>query len=321
MLHIRVVTAPGLTGLLLDRLGDLTGIQNLVVLEGAARHPDGDAVFFDVDHGAANPVFRALRGLGLDHDGAITVQQVDASLTSTSTASPPAREIAPVWEIVEATIHGGAVYSPSFYILLAIAGLIGAVGILTNSQILIVGAMVVGPEYGAIIAVALGISKGNRAAVRDGLLALVAGFSAAIVLTFAFGVAVRAAGKAPELFLHGIRPVSDLINSPNVFSVVVAILAGIVGVVSLTQSRAGALIGVFISVTTIPAAADVGVSAAVGSWHEAGGSALQLLLNVVLLIVVGAGGLSAQRAIWRRLGARPRLPHPGVERDGHAWDE
>ncbi len=76
--------------------------------------------------------------------------------------------------------------------------------------------------------------------------------------------------------------------------------------VSLTQARAGALIGVFISVTTIPAAADIGVSLAFGSWHEAGGSSLQLLLNVVLLVVVGAGGLSAQRAIWRRLGARQR---------------
>jgi uncharacterized hydrophobic protein (TIGR00271 family) len=305
MLHIRVVTAPGLTGRLLDRLADLPGIRNLIVLEDAARLPPGDAVFLDVDHGAANPVFRALRGLGLDNDGAIAVEQVDASLARASSAGgtgSPGREISPVWEMVEAAIRGGAMYSPSFYILLAIAGLIGAVGILTNSQILIVGAMVVGPEYSAIIAVALGISKGDRGAARDGLLALVAGFAAAVVLTFAFGAAVRAAGKAPGLFLHGVRPVSSLINSPNWFSVVVAILAGIVGVVSLTQARGGALIGVFISVTTIPAAADIGVSAAFGSWNEAAGSALQLVLNVVLLIAVGAGGLSAQRAIWRRLG-------------------
>ena len=328
MLHIRVLSPPDVTARLLDRLSHLPGVQNVIVLEGAGRRPDGDAILFDVRGGAANAVFRALRGLDLDRDGAITVDQVAASLTGTDPSSrpggrigSPASEAAPVWEMVEATIRGGAVYSPSFFILLAIAGLIAAVGILTNSQILIVGAMVVGPEYNAIIAAALGISKPDRGAVRDGLLALVSGFSAAVVLTLAFGAAVRAAGKAPELFLHGVRPVSALINSPNVFSVVVAVLAGIVGVVSLTEARAGALIGVFISVTTIPAAADIGVSLAFGSWHEAGGSALQLLLNVVLLIAVGAAGLSAQRAIWRRLGARPRLPHPGVERDGHAWDE
>jgi uncharacterized hydrophobic protein (TIGR00271 family) len=196
------------------------------------------------------------------------------------------------------------VYSPSFFILLAAAALIGAVGILTNSQILIVGSMVVGPEYGAIIAVALGLSQGDRAAVRAGLLALAAGFAAAIVLTLAFGLAVRAAGQAPSLFLQGYRPVSDLINSPNAFSVIVAVLAGIVGVVSLTQARAGALIGVFISVTTIPAAADVGLSVAFASWAEARGSVLQLLLNVFLLIAVGAGGFRAQRALWSQAGAQ-----------------
>ncbi len=81
---------------------------------------------------------------------------------------------------------------------------------------------------------------------------------------------------------------------------IVAVLAGIVGVVSLTEARAGALIGVFISVTTIPAAADIAVSSSIGALNEAIGSLMQLLLNVVLLIVVGAAGLSAQRQIWRR---------------------
>lgn len=316
MLHVRLVSPGSATGRLLDRLAGLPGIQNLIVLRGAARRPDGDALLFDVRDGAANPIFRALRDLGIDRDDTIAVEHVDASLTAAprrgGPIGSPDPEIAPVWEMVNATIRGGAVYSPSFVILLVIAGLIAAVGILTNSQILIVGAMVVGPEYNAIIAVALGISQRDRGAVRDGLLALVAGFLAAIVFAFAFGLAVRAAGEAPKAFLHGIRPVSDLINSPNWFSVVIAILAGIVGVVSLTQARAGALIGVFISVTTIPAAADIGVSAAFGSWSEAGGSAEQLLLNVVLLIAVGAGGLSTQRAIWRRTGKRQlRLP-PGL---------
>jgi uncharacterized hydrophobic protein (TIGR00271 family) len=308
MLHVRVVSPSSVTGPLLDRLAVVAGIQNLIVLNGAARRPEGDAVFFDVHDSAANLAFRALRDLGLDRDGPIAVEQVDASLTGTARAGggigSPASEIAPVWEMVEATIRAGAVYSPSFFALLAVAGLIAAVGILTNSQILIVGAMVVGPEYNAIIAVALGIGQRDRGAVRDGLLALVAGFFAAILVTFAFGVAVRASGKAPGLFLAGLRPVSDLINSPNAFSVVVAILAGLVGVVSLTESRANALIGVFISVTTIPAAADIGVSLAFGSWSEARGSTVQLLLNVILLIVVGAAGLSTQRAMWRRIGAR-----------------
>jgi len=251
---------------------------------------------------AANPVFTALRELGLDRDAVIGVERVDATLTGRSAAGGRRgalrRETAPVWEMVEAVIHDGETYAPSFYVLLAIAALIGAVGIIDNSEILIVGAMVVGPEYNAIIGVALGITRRARSAIQDGLLALFWGFLAAIVLTLLFGLAVRASGKTPAPYLNGVRPVADLINTPNIFSVIVAVLAGLVGVVSLTEARANALIGVFISVTTIPAAASVGVSIAYSSWTEARGSVFQLLLNVVLLIVVGAAGLRTQRAIW-----------------------
>src|SRR6516165_9112615 len=307
MLHVRVVSPAAVTGRLADRLTAAPGVQNLVVQEGAATRPAGDAVQFDVHDEAANPVFRDLRDLGLDQLGGICVERVDAALTEralrTARQSVLERERVPVWEMVEATIRAGQSYAPSFYGLLAIAGLIGAVGILTNSQILIVGAMVVGPEYNAIIGVALGITKRVRAEVKDGLLALCWGFLAAIVLTLLFGLAVRSSGKTPAPYLQGVRPVADLINTPNIFSVIVAMLAGLVGVVSLTESRANALIGVFISVTTIPAAASVGVSIAYSSWGEAGGSVEQLLLNVVLLIVVGAAGLTAQRAIWRRRSA------------------
>ena len=95
------------------------------------------------------------------------------------------------------------------------------------------------------------------------------------------------------------RPAGGRLHQPpDVFSVIVAVLAGIVGVVSLTEARANALIGVFISVTTSPAASSVGISIAFASWTEAAGSALQLLLNVGVLIVVGAACLIAQRGIW-----------------------
>jgi uncharacterized hydrophobic protein (TIGR00271 family) len=309
MLRVRVVSPAGLTDALLERLTAAAGVRNLVVLREAARRPEGDAVHFDLSDGAANPVFRELRALGLARQGSIAVERVDATLTARTEGSAPGpgvlrHETAPVWEMVDAIIRAGAAYAPSFYGLLIIAGLIGAVGILTNSQILIVGAMVVGPEYTAIIAVALGLSTRDRAPVRDGLFALLWGFLAAIATTLLFGLAVRASGGTPSQFLDGVRPVGDLINTPNMFSVIVAVLAGLVGVVSLTEARANALIGVFISVTTIPAAASVGVSVAYGSWNEAWGSLLQLLLNVVLLILVGAGGLSTQRLIWRRRAGR-----------------
>jgi uncharacterized hydrophobic protein (TIGR00271 family) len=302
MLRVRVISPPGSTEHLVNRLGADPGVRNLVVLPGAARHPDGDAVQFELLTRFANPLLRELRAQA--HEDSVIIEKVDAAISGPaagpSGGSASYAEVAPVWELVEATIRGGGVYPPSFFILLIIAGLIGAVGILTNSQILVVAAMVVGPEYGAIMATALGINHRDHRAIRDGLVALVAGFAMAVAATLLFGLVIRGAGQTPRPYELGLRPVSALINSPNLFSVIVAVLAGIVGVVSLTESRANALIGVFISVTTIPAAADMGLSAAYGSWPEARGSTLQLLLNVVLLIVVGAAGLLLQRLIWRR---------------------
>ena len=317
--HVRLVSAPGRTESLLEALDSDPGVSSLVVLPGAARRSGGDAVQFDVGPGSANSVFQQLKTFQDGQGNAVAVEYVDATLGERPAPAKHflvQRDVAPVWELVEARIRSDAVYAPSFYILLAIAGLIGAVGILTNSQILIVGAMVVGPEYNAIMGVALGIDKRSRRPVLRGLLALLAGFSAAVVVTLLFGLAIRWSGHTPRLYSLGIRPVSDLINNPNLFSVVVAVLAGIVGVVSLTEARASALIGVFISVTTIPAAADIGLSLAYSSWSEARGSAFQLLLNVVLLIAVGAAALRAQRIIWRArerpgAGAGPALDLAG----------
>jgi len=316
--HLRIVAPADLTERIVAVLAAEPGVSNLVVLPGAGRRPEGDAVQCDVTSSAANSVLtrlKTVRGDGFDGDdgaGPVSVEVVDAVIGGRG--NRPAgfgivqRDATPAWDVVEARIRAGAVYPPSFYVLLAIAGLIGSVGILTNSDILIVGAMVVGPEYNAIIGVALGIDRGDGPAVARGLAALVAGFLAAVILTLLFGAVIRWSGETPAAFSRGVRPVADLISSPDLFSVVVAVLAGIVGVVSLTEARTGALIGVFISVTTIPAAASIGLSIAYTDASRALGSAYQLLLNVVVLIVVGAVIMRLQRVIWP--AGQPRQP-PG----------
>ncbi|MBL3671534.1 DUF389 domain-containing protein [Streptomyces sp. M2CJ-2] len=114
----------------------------------------------------------------------------------------------------------------------------------------------------------------------------------------------RHVDRQPKAFELGIRPVSALVDAPDLFSVVVAVLAGIVGIMALTRVRSSALLGVSISVTTIPAAADIGVSCAFSSWSQDRESLAQLLLNIVLLILVGVPALRFQRALRRRIGRR-----------------
>jgi uncharacterized hydrophobic protein (TIGR00271 family) len=308
MMHVRAVSPPDLTGRVMALLTAEPCVLNLVLLPGTVRNPEGDAIECDVLTGVANEVLRGLRDLGLERRGSLVLDPVDTAFSEPAVRAGAEQLGAglrpPVWEQVEARIRAEGRYPPSFYLFLVIAGLIGAVGIITNSQILIVAAMVVGPEYGAITSVALGIDRRSRPRIRQGLTALLVGFTLAVAATFLFALLVRGLGLQPEAFELGIRPVSNLINTPNFFSVVVAFLAGVVGIVSLTEARTSALLGVFISVTTIPAGADIGVSCAFASWDEALGSLLQLLLNIVVLVLVGTGTLRCQRAIWRRVGER-----------------
>ncbi|MEV7653156.1 DUF389 domain-containing protein [Streptomyces anulatus] len=308
LIHIRAVSPPDLTDEVVGLLSDDPCVLNLVVGRDAAHRPDGDTVACDVLTGAANDVLRRLLDVHLDRRGTLVIEPVDMAFPGRA-SEEGRRELgplsrAPVWEQVEARIRSGGRYPPSFYLYLVVAGLIGSVGIVTNSQILIVAAMVVGPEYGAIVSVALGIDQGHRAMVRGGLAALGTGFLLTIVLTFLFALLIRGFGLQSDAFDLGLRPVSNLINTPNFFSVAVATLAGIVGIVSLTEARSSALLGVFISVTTIPAAADIAVSTAFTSWSDVLGSAIQLVVNILVLIVVGTAALKAQRAIWRRVGLR-----------------
>jgi uncharacterized hydrophobic protein (TIGR00271 family) len=312
LIHIRAVSPADVTPRLVESLGANDGVVNLVVVKGVARNPDGDSLQFDVITAEANRVIDELRRHELDRRGSIVIENVDTSISELAAQAereePTKANFSPIWEEAEARIRERGTYRPTWFALLAIAGMIGAVGILTNSQILVVGAMVVGPEYGAMISVALGIDKRDGDPIRRGLTALLVGFLLAIGVTLLFSLVIRAFALQPRAFELGIRPVSDLIDSPDAFSVIVAVLAGIVGVVSLTEARASTLIGVFISVTTIPAAADTGLSLAFEDWGEARGAFLQLLVNVVILIGVGAIGLAVQRRIWGqkswRTGAR-----------------
>lgn len=109
------------------------------------------------------------------------------------------------------------------------------------------------------------------------LAALIVGFPVAIAVTLALTLVLRVLGAAPDTVTAASRPATYFIADPSAVSIIVATLAGIAGVLSLTTERSGALTGVLISLTTIPAAANIGVAAAYADWEELGGALAQLV--------------------------------------------
>ena len=189
----------------------------------------------------------------------------------------------------------------SYYVFLTLATLIAAVAVITDSAVLVVGAMVVGPEFGAVAALATGLALGRPRIARQALQLLVSGFAAAIALTWLAALAARAAGWIGAADVTADRPLTAFIWHPDRWSVVVAVLAGVAGVLSQTGGKNNALVGVFISVTTVPAAGNLALALAVWAPHEMGGAAAQLGVNLAGMTVAGLLTLLTQRALWRRV--------------------
>ena len=70
---------------------------------------------------------------------------------------------------------------------------------------------------------------------------------------------------------------------------------------SVDHQRSAALIGVFISVTTVPAAGFVAVALVLGEFEKAAGSALQLALNLVGIVAAAVAVLIFYRLVTKRL--------------------
>jgi uncharacterized hydrophobic protein (TIGR00271 family) len=304
LLHLRIVVPDELAGDVLDLLHSEVTACNLIHLPGAARKPDGDVILVDLAREDASVVLADLRALKVDQHGSIAVEEVDFQLSDQMERvvelAPGSPADAVVWEEVAARTSETAELNWSFALFMVLAGLIASVGILLDSAILVVGAMVVGPEFGPVAGIAVAIvQRRPRLALRS-FAALAVGFPLTIVLVALAVLGYQAIGASPDDFDAAAHSLSDSISRPDFFAFFVAFCAGIAGVLSLTAAKSGALIGVLISVTTIPAAANVGVGAAYGEWDAAWGSLGQLAVNVAALVLAGTLALTIERALYAR---------------------
>lgn len=308
MLHIRLIVPDPDLQRVLALLQGAPSVTNLWHLENAASKPPGTLVSCDVAKEEGSSILQSLRELGIDRTGSIAVENVDASMSTGATAAERAAPGLPVdavvWEEVERRISEESSLSVSFLLLIIVATMIAAIGVITDSIVLIIGAMVVGPEYGPLAGICVALVEGRPRLAGRSLTALAVGFPLAIGAAGILTLILLATGIAPDaLGSPEQRELTLFISRPNWYSAIVAMLAGIVGMLALVSAKSGALIGVLISVTTIPAAADVGVSLAYGSPDEALGAAAQLLINVVAILASGLGVLLfARRARKRRFG-------------------
>jgi uncharacterized hydrophobic protein (TIGR00271 family) len=317
LVHLRLTVPNDLTERVSELLIRHECTTNVTLQAGVVSKPEGDLVECDVAREEAGSLLRMLEELELDERGAIVIE------TPTGTPFREARRLervapghpddAVIWEEVEAQAYAGAVATVSYLIFLVLAVILAAIAVLTDSSILVVGAMVVGPEFAAVAAASAGIVLVRWTLVGRSLRLLGMSFTFAVAVVTVLALLCRLVGWITPEMVAAPRPNTDFIWHPEQWSLIVALVAGTAGALALAIQKTATMVGVFISVTTVPAAGNLALGLAVWNTDEIRGSLAQLGINIAGMIVSGTVLLLVVRTSWpwimshteRLLGLRP----------------
>lgn len=248
-----------------------------------------------------------LKSLGLGESGGILVSTPTAwpfaAARRLEESAPGDPEDAVIWDSVIDQAYAAARPTVTFHIFLALAILLAAIAVITDSAVLVIGAMVVGPEFGTVAAITTGVVFARWRLTLEAVRLLVLSFAACIVLVALLSYVADLTGLVTSEMVSRPRPQTGFIWHPDRWSFIVALIAGAAGVLALSTSKANAMVGVFISVTTVPAAGNLAL--ALGTWtpSEISGSIAQLGVNLAGMIVAGVVVLALQRLLWTRVTA------------------
>lgn len=308
MLHLRVVVPTDTTDAVLALLREDPGVSSLVLHRGVSLQPPGDVVEADLARETATAVVDALRALDVHLRGAVHLTPVPTWLSRSGydaeRLAPGSSADAVVWADVAQRAYDESELNWTYLSFMVLATLLASIAIVLDSQVLVIGAMVLGPEFGAVAALGVALVRRRPTLLRLAARTLVLGFVAAIGVATLVSLLGRVLGWVTIGDVTGSRPGTSFIYTPDRWSVVVAVIAAAAGVLSLTSAKVGGLSGVFISVTTVPAAGNVALALAFGAWDEMWGSALQLGVNVTAMGLAGWATLAFQNLVWRRASTR-----------------
>jgi uncharacterized hydrophobic protein (TIGR00271 family) len=234
------------------------------------------------------------------------VPDADVTLARVEVVGPLATrpaEASLVWADVLGTAWVNARPIARYLAFMFVAGVIACYGVLDSNGILIVGAMAVSPDLLPITAIGVGIVSRRLALAGRALLTLALGLAVASAAAAIFTLAQDQLDLIPSGFSLQETGVLGSLTSVNDETIAVALAAGVAGMLAL-ETRASSGVGVAISVTTIPAAAYLGVAAGLGEVDQATGALGVLGTNVAMMVVGAVGTLVLQSALMRRAAAR-----------------
>ncbi|ELY68187.1 TIGR00341 family protein, partial [Natrinema versiforme] len=186
-----------------------------------------------------------------------------------------------------------------YAVMLLISAVVATAGLLADSPAVVIGAMVIAPLLGPALAANVGIVTGDDRLKRTGFTYQVVGVTTVVVASIGLATLARLAGLEPAGVDIVVATELEERVAPNLFSLAVALGAGIAGILSLTRGFSEAIVGVMIAAALIPPSAAVGITVAWGMSGAAIGAAALVIVNLLSI------NLAALATLWIA-GYRPQ---------------
>jgi uncharacterized hydrophobic protein (TIGR00271 family) len=284
MLQLRVYGSPEAMAAVADRIDALPGARHVSVAEGARGGPA--LVTADLRTDVADSALSTVVQLGVPPADVTLIRLDTIGLLSESS------DLVVVWADVLGQARARARAPSRYLVLMAVSGVIAAFGVINTSSVLIVGAMAISPDLLPITAACTGLVLRRPRLVERGVGTLLIGLAVTSALAAAAAGFLDAFDLLPTGFTLGEIPAAQ--THVGATTIIVAFAAGIAGMLAV-ETRAGTAVGVAISVTTIPAAAYLGVAAAIGELGKSWSAFGVLATNIAMMLAGGSLVLAVQR--------------------------
>lgn len=192
-------------------------------------------------------------------------------------------------EIYQDTAAGAAL-TGDFLILTALSTVVAAIGLSTNNLAVVIGAMVIAPLLGPVVAFAFAAAIGDLALLLRSARTALAG------LSLGFAIAVAIGAFFPVDFSSGEMTARTVLGLD---AIALALASGGAAALSIAAGLPAALVGVMVAVALLPPSAAAGIYLGGGDMENALRASMLLTVNVVCVNL-------AALAIFAYKGVRPR---------------
>lgn len=283
-------------------------IEYLVSEEASGR--DAVIVEIPVPGGGVDPILELLYDAGLDEDAYTLISEVEtAGATTQAVADLEERYVAgpkgesgvsyPKIKERAADLEPGRA---TYIAFAALAAIVAVAGLLLDSAIVIVGAMVIAPFAGSSLSAAVGAVIDDRGMVIDSVGSQLLGLVVAYAGAVAMSLVLRETFFVPAaLAITRVQQVGIFLT-PSLLAVVVALAAGAAGALALATDLPVSIAGVAVAAAIVPSAATAGIGTVWGDPLVVAGALALLFMNVVFINVsafVALVGLGYRDSVTR----------------------